>query len=700
MDTTEIKMVPGRPNRGTFPVTLTIGDKVLLAGKVNPHDSKSITAFLQKACRQLPGLKARRDDLRQELLNLAKPKEAAGPLPPRPPEEHPYRECLGGVFWMKPMGDTDIPVPLMNFTARITADVMRDDGAERETAFQIEAAQGGRTQTFAIPATRFNAMNWPTEHLGAQAIVYPGQSIRDHARAAIQFLSPRPIPRQTIFTHTGWRKLDGGNGGNAGYAYLHGGGAIGSAGQIDGIQVDLPAGLLLYKLPNPPQGDELRSAVRASMKILTVAADPIAIPPFCAIYRAALGPCDFGMHLGGPTGAFKTEEAALVQQHFGSAMDSRNLPGSWHSTDNALEGLLFAAKDAVTVVDDFAPGGGPHDVARWHQRADRIIRAQGNNAGRGRMRADGTLRPPKPPRGLVLSTGEEIPKGQSLRARALILEISRGDIEPKVLTPCQEDARAGLYAAAMAGFIRFLAGRYEEVRRGLRAEMETLRQQATSGDSHCRTPEIVANLALGLRYFIAFAQNVGVLTEAEGRDLWQRGWAALMQAGNRQAAHQAASEPAGRFIDLLTSALASGQAHLAGADGNVPANAAAWGWRQVTIGTGSYARGDWQPQGARIGWLDGGDALLDPDASYKAAQNMAGTNGDGLTISARTLRKRMDEKEMVIRPGDRDELLSRRVVEGRKRRVLHLAGGVLSAEPAIPTISTSGPVGEAASGDW
>jgi len=135
-------------------------------------------------------------------------------------------------------------------------------------------------------------------------------------------------------------------------------------------------------------------------------------------------------------GSVKSELAALVQQHYGPGLDARHLPGSWRSTDNGLEGLLFSAKDAVTVVDDFAPCGGPHDIARWHQRADRIVRAQGNNAGRGRMRADGTLRPPKPPRGMVLSTGEEIPKGQSLRTRMLILEISKWDIARGALTRC------------------------------------------------------------------------------------------------------------------------------------------------------------------------------------------------------------------------------------------------------------------------
>src|SRR6185436_13476176 len=111
--------------------------------------------------------------------------------------------------------------------------------------------------------------------------------------------------------------------------------------------------------------------------------------------------------------------AALAQQHYGAGMDSRHLPASWSSTGNSLEGLAFAAADALLVVDDFAPGGTTADVARMHREADRLLRAQGNRSGRMRMRADATLRPPKPPRGIILSTGEDVPRGQSLRARLL-----------------------------------------------------------------------------------------------------------------------------------------------------------------------------------------------------------------------------------------------------------------------------------------
>ena len=70
--------------------------------------------------------------------------------------------------------------------------------------------------------------------------------------------------------------------------------------------------------------------------------------------------------------------AALIQQHFGAKLCSRNLPGSWMSTGNALEAQAFATKDAVFVIDDFAPAGTQLDVNRMHREATRLLRAQGN----------------------------------------------------------------------------------------------------------------------------------------------------------------------------------------------------------------------------------------------------------------------------------------------------------------------------------
>src|SRR5262249_31076690 len=155
------------------------------------------------------------------------------------------------------------------------------------------------------------------------------------------------------------------------------------------------------------------------------------------------------------------------------------------------------------------------DVQRFHREADRLLRAQGNRAGRGRCRTDGTPRPAKPPRGLILSTGEDVPRGQSLRARMLVLEVAPGDVNAERLTDCQRDAAAGSYAQALAAFVRWLAPQYGAIRGRLRQEVAELREKARADGQHARTPGIVADLAVGLHYFLDFALAASAITAEE-----------------------------------------------------------------------------------------------------------------------------------------------------------------------------------------
>ena len=98
-------------------------------------------------------------------------------------------------------------------------------------------------------------------------------------------------------------------------------------------------------------------AVRASLRCLSLAPDRISFPLLAAVYRAPFGGVDFSVFLAGKTGVFKTALAALCQQHFGAEMDASRLPANFASTGNAVEALAFHAKDALLVVDDFAPTG-------------------------------------------------------------------------------------------------------------------------------------------------------------------------------------------------------------------------------------------------------------------------------------------------------------------------------------------------------
>ena len=346
-----------------------------------------------------------------------------------------YRAAPSGLVRVKRTPDGDVFEALASFDARIAAQVLEDDGVDASRLLEIRAVLRDRTRTFTIPSSQFAAMNWPLEHIGTDAIVYAGFGKKDHLRVAIQSLSGT-VPERRVYTHTGWRQIDGQ------WVYLHAGGAVGAQGSTEGVDVRLPEVLSGFRLPIPPVADGLVLAIKCSLRLLEVAPAEVAVPLFCSIWAGAVIPADYSVQLTGPTGTGKTAIAALIQQHFGPDLDARHLPGSWSSTANALEGLAFAAKDAVLVVDDFAPGGSTTDIARGHRDADRLLRAQGNRSGRQRMRADSSLRAAKPPRGLILSTGEDVPRGESLRSRMVIVEVGPHDVSWDVLTDCQTDARS------------------------------------------------------------------------------------------------------------------------------------------------------------------------------------------------------------------------------------------------------------------
>jgi hypothetical protein len=290
-----------------------------------------------------------------------------------------------------------------------------------------------------------------------------------------------------------------------------------------------------------------------------------------------------------------------------------------------------------------------------------------------RMRPDGSLRPAKPPRGLILSTGEDIPRGQSLRARIFSVEVSTGEVKLEQLTRCQEDAATGMYAEALVGFIRWLAPQYTQVRQQLRGEVVELRQQAYREGQHPRTPEIMANLAVGVRYFLDFARDAGALTAEEAEALWQRCWEGLTAAADVQRQYQEAGEPTQRFIELLSAALASGRAHIAAPNGQEPEGPESWGWRKAIVEIGPYAHDDWRPQGKRVGWVDGENLFLEPEASFAEVQALAGQHGEALPITASTLRKRLHERKLLVNIDEARQVHTVRLtLEGQRRSVLHM----------------------------
>jgi hypothetical protein len=569
----------------------------------------------------------------------------------------PYSDTEAGIIWHK---SRDQHIRITNFKARIIGDVSRDDGVEATRHYEIAATLGERPYRFEIGANQFrNVAGWVAEKLGAGAIVEPGPAMEARVRHAIQTLSGEGITEKHIYAHTGWREIDGQ------MRFLHSGGALGKGGHCVDIEVDLPGQLSRYELIEPEDKESLQKAVRRSLLLMTLAPPRVMAAALGAVYRAPIGSSDITVGLYGGTGHGKTEMAALLQQHYGPGMDARNLPLAWESTANVIEDVLSAGKDVLVVVDEYVPGENSVDRARLQAKADRVIRAQGNATGRGRMRPDGTLRRVKPPRGQLLSTGEEVPAGQSLRARMMTVEVRQGEINWASMSKAQAAAAAGEYSTAAAGFVMWLANDLEAVRKFFQARRLQFRDKAEA--EHKRTADVVAQLAAAWCLFLSFAMDVGAIDEREAERLEGEVWAGLIEGAAEQSELQRAAEPVSRFRDLIVAALGTGRAHVASADtGRRPdATPDRWGWARDL-------KGDWSPHGDCIGWITAqGHLYLEPDVAYAVASKIG-----SISISAETLSARMADAGVTVfeHEGKRRRRRHRpkRQVSGVRRRVLHI----------------------------
>ncbi|MFN8664880.1 MAG: DUF3854 domain-containing protein [Thermomicrobiales bacterium] len=604
--------------------------------------------------------------------------------PPADPAEggSPYVATPQGIVYHRLTKDGSIDQHLSNFTAQIVEEIIVDDGVNErgELVLAGELAGGQPLPAITVPVARFDAMAWPLQQWGVRAIVAAGMGTKDRLREAIQQLSP-DVSRRRVYEHSGWRKLP-----EVGWVFLHAGGAIGPDGPVPFVDVALHGAASRILLPDPPDGTALCDAVHTSLGLLELAPDRVMVPLLAAVYRSVLcefAPADFTPFLVGPTGVYKSELSAVAMQHVGPGFDRLHLPAQWSATPNFLERIAFDFKDVPLVMDDFAPTGSATDVARLHGVADRVLRGVGNRGGRGRLNRDVLPRPDLPPRGLVIGTGEDVPKGHSLRDRVPIIYVEPGDVDTVRLSAAQQAGREGVLAAATAGYLQWLARHLEDLRGSLPERLAAFRARAHRDGVHARTPDAVAHLALGWSIFLQFAVAVDAVSTDEAEALVTRTWSALGEMATRQAHHHASEEPAQHFLELLGSALAGGFAHVASPDGDAPLRWQSWGWRNATVGGDPYERPERKPQGTRVGWIDGEDLYLDLGSALTAVQKVAQASGSAIGVGPTTLAKRLDQRGFLRTTArEQGELKVRRTLEGRRRHVLHLAAGAITLEEA------------------
>jgi hypothetical protein len=600
--------------------------------------------------------------------------------PPLTPQDEGTFTVINGRLARQRMVEGQGPnvVYLATFEARIVREIHHDGGTgevgrvEWEIAASLPPSEdrpdGGALPTIRVPKGEFRGMAWVSS-LGPSAVLMPGFGAQDQARAAIQLISRRDggYARHTVFGHTGWRRI------NNAWGYLHGGGVIGVPGES--VEMDLAHDLQSrYVLPAPPVGAERAEAVRASLKMFYgLGPDRVIFLGRALSSRVVLGKLDFAVHVSGPSGEKKSEWTSLEARHFGPSMERLQLPANWCCTPNHLRELAHILKDAPLFIDDFSPAAANRTREDLYRVAEQVYRSQGNLAGRGRMRSDTSLRASKAPRGSLLTTGEELPRGSSLRARVLTTGLGKGAINDARLAECQADAKAGKYALGMAAYLAWLTPKYDEVQRTLHERTQSYVSRRR-GSEHARTPHAIAALLVGLSYWFEFCVEVGACTRAEADALMERGRRALAEVGQEQDALINAEDPVRLFRDLLGAAVVGGRAFVATKDGKAPPDPHLWGWDT----SGDVPRS----RGTLVGFHFEDGLFLYPASSYSATQEEARRQGAAQLADPLTLWQRMATAGCLVTTEmeKRGTYKTRKRIGGKQVDLLHCRLDFLDAE--------------------
>jgi hypothetical protein len=535
---------------------------------------------------------------------------------------------------------------------RINELIIYDNGSgdsRREYALSGKTARGVNLAANTVPTSEFETLKWVAEHY-PHVIIGAGRSTKDLLREAIQHLSGE-YPYRTIYEHTGWRKI------GDQICYLTAGGALGlPPSSQEKVEVNLKLGrenthLVGYNLPLQPQN--VAEAVRASLNMWHITDNPaVEVPIWAAAWLSPLSPflaADFGLWVYGKTNSYKSVRATLSQAHFGEYWRGRNgnlkLPSNFISTVNNIAMDAFIVKDALLVVDDYAPGNTERERRERDEVASRLLRSLGNKAARGRMRDGRRYQADFPPRCLAVITAEDLPPGQSILARALGVRVptlppqgttTRDQIDRRLCRA--QDDEAPLYPQAMAAYILWIQRHWAELEKQLPLALVDNHKQFTAA-GYARLADAMAKMMTAIDTALFFALDAGAITDSQSADYQATARQALQSIMSEHSGQIDALDPIKIFIETLREQIDSRDWYLESKDFKEPAT--------TTDGPPSPAISDeWKRRAWCCGWHDKTYIYLLPKAINHIIE-LYSRRGTPFPISRTTLENRLSEQGIL-----------------------------------------------------
>jgi len=347
------------------------------------------------------------------------------------------------------------------------------------------------------------------------------------------------------------------------------------------------------------------------------------------------------LHLHAQTGSLKTELAKLMISLYGPLEDYA-LTYKWTGTPVGAEARANALKDALMLIDDLKPNTIRADVLpQWVG----FIQAYVDAEGRKRGTIGGGAGASRPPRCILISTGEAIPEAgeASFTARMLLVQLDKQpDGWNTTLQAVKE--QSVLFSGLMRSYIAWLlkSDGYEALK--VMRKYQTNNVEAKAGQ-HLRLANNYAANCTAAELFATFCQQTGLMTAIE-KDVFlaahQRAIIEVVTATGRKVQEERYSR---RYLDALRDAVSTGFAYI----------------------------GDHKAQARRVGWEDQEAVYLLSGSMSVVNQWLSTSNSPPINIPLKELKQQLYEDGFTrSTPGrvDRMEFDLQRVDPADKSRQL------------------------------
>lgn len=551
----------------------------------------------------------------------------------------------------------DEKTPLCHGSIVITKVIYNNDGRDNHILYECDGVteSGKHEPKIIIDDEDFASLKWISKYWGCSIITFGTQSTIRRLVEAIM-LTGQKLPIVYQKCHTGFVSDESGKP----FAYLHAGGSIGN----NEIICELDDELKQYTMAGCSSTPEERAeAFRASLSLLQAHRESVTYPLLSFIYMPALaqinrdvnGECGFCLYLRGKTQNGKSTLAALAMSHFGK-FTSTTPPTSFESTWNRNELLSFILKDSVLWIDDFYPKGDSKTKVSQNEQFSRIARAAGDRAFRGRLNSNSEMKKSYPPRCLFLVTGEDDPDlSQSGKARIFTIDVKA---ERKDISNVLQSARDGLLSRAMCDYLNYIIENYDAVRASFSRLYGEVIKNTRSRIGENRLSIQAALLITSFGMWLRYAASCELLDVPTAKTLIDNNASTIMALAQMNAVEIASSDPAEKFIKVLSSMISN---------------------REVEIRNIRNDSCDNELLDDRfhiIGWMDDSYYYLEPSKAYSAVKNKLESIDENIGATMKGLYHQLMDAGKIS--GDKDNNYARQKnINGKNKRVIFFEKKIL-----------------------